>query len=457
MKLQFLGGTGTVTGSKFYLHDKRHSWLVECGLFQGLKELRERNWRPLPFNVADLDAIILTHAHVDHSGYLPVVVRDGFQGPVFASEPTVELCKILLPDAGYVQEEDARYAAKSGFSKHHPPKPLYTYQDAVNSLSTLLSLSDDHKHGIGKGVNLTFKRAGHILGARFVIIEFTKMFRTFRILFTGDIGRYDSLMVVDPADVGDVDYIVLESTYGNREHEEEDVLTRFENIIKDTIAKNGKVIIPAFAVGRTQDILYILYLLELEGRLPDVPIFLNSPLAIDATEIYVRFMHEHKFYSDDQSSIARFRPSNLRIVHNIEDSKRLNSLDGPAIILSSAGMMTGGRILHHLKAYLPDENSTLIITGFQAQGTRGRLIKEGAKAVKIHGIPIAIRCNVEVINSLSAHGDRDDILKWLSHFKKAPKEVFLVHGEAETSKIFGDEIEKKFKWKVSVPGYGDEV
>lgn len=458
MKLQFLGATGTVTGSKFLLHDKHHSWMVDCGLFQGLKELRERNWKPLPFDISALNAVILTHAHIDHSGYLPALVRDGFAGPAYASEPTVELCKILLPDSGYLQEEDAKYAAKQGFSKHKPPKPLYTYEDAVVALNSLHHMSDHERHVLIGGIKLTFLRAGHILGARLVALEFTKTLRQKKIIFTGDIGGYNSLMAADPELIGDdVDYLVMESTYGNRLHDKEDVLERFEKMINDAVSKDGKILIPAFAVGKTQDILYILHLLEKQGRLANVPIFLNSPMAIDATEIYGRFIHEHKFFEEGNVTPDVFHPNRLKIVQSSDESKRLNSLDGPAIIISSAGMMTGGRILHHLKAYLPDPNSTLVITGFQAEGTRGRLILEGAKAVKIHGMPIAVRCNIEVVESLSAHGDWKDLMIWLGNFKRPPKHMFLVHGEESAAKAMQERIVSKLGWSVSIPKYGDEA
>ncbi len=453
MKLQFLGATETVTGSKFHLSYGKHSWLVECGLYQGLRELRRRNWRSLPIELKSLDAAILTHAHIDHSGYLPLLVKDGFRGPIFASEPTVELCNILLPDAGYIQEEDAKFAAKKGFSKHANPMPLYTYADALETLRYLKPINDRRWYDLAENVRLMLRPSGHILGSRLVNISVTEPHHKFNIMFVGDLGTYDALIAIDPGEVKSVTYLVLESTYGNRLHPEEDVVTRFEGIINRTVERGGKVLIPAFAVGRTQEVLYVLRRLENEGRLPDIPIYLNSPLAIDATEIYERYASEHNFFSGDIESHRAFHPSRLKLVHDAEESKHLNALEEPAIIISASGMMTGGRILHHLKAYLPDPRSTLVITGFQAAGTRGRAILDGAKAIKIHGLPVAVNADVEFVESLSAHADYDDVLRWLGGFKRPPKTTFLVHGESEACAALKEKITNELGWSVEIPKY----
>ena len=453
MKLQFLGATGTVTGSKFHLSNQSNSWLIECGLFQGLKELRERNWQLLPIDESTLNAIILTHAHIDHSGYLPVLTNRGYDRPVYASESTVELCKILLPDSGYLQEEDARFAAKKGFSKHHPPLALYTYADAINSLQYLKALPDRDWVDLAENVRMMLRPAGHILGARFINMSVDEKRRHFNVLFAGDIGGYDALIAVDPGQVKSVTYLVLEATYGDRLHEEENILDRFEKIINRTVDCGGKIIIPAFAVGRTQEVLYILRKLEKQGRLADIPIYLNSPLAIDATDIYVRFMHEHNFFKNGISPEEAFHPRRLKSVQDSEDSKHLNDLHEPAIIISSSGMMAGGRILHHLKAYLPDPNSTLVITGFQAAGTRGRAILDGAKAVKIHGVPVTVKADIEFIESLSAHADWREIIRWLKGFESPPKMTYLVHAEPDAAAAMKQHIEEELNWKICIPKY----
>lgn len=453
MRIQFLGATETVTGSKFHLIQQDHSWLIDCGLYQGLKELRRRNWGALPIDPKKIAKVILTHAHIDHSGYLPLLVKNGFKGEALASEPTVELCKIMLPDAGYIQEEDAKFAAKKGFSKHENPMPLYTYVDAVASLGSLAAVADRAWVPLSDEVRIMLRPAGHILGSRFINVSVAEKRHKYNIMFAGDIGGYDALIAVDPGEVKSVTYLVLESTYGNRLHDNEDILTRFERIIDRTVARGGKVIIPAFAVGRTQEVLYALKKLEEAGRLPDIPIYLNSPLAIDATTIYIKYASEHNFFKNGTEPTSAFHPRRLSYVHDAEESKHLNALAEPAIIISSSGMMTGGRILHHLKAYLPDANSTLVITGFQAAGTRGRAILDGAKAIKIHGMPVAVNAQVEFVESLSAHGDYNDILRWLKGFQKPPKSTFLVHGESESALALKERIEGELNWKVVIPKY----
>lgn len=453
VRLQFLGATETVTGSKFHLAQNGNSWLIDCGLYQGLKDLRRRNWNPLPIDIKKLENVILTHAHIDHSGYLPLLVKDGFRGKALASEPTVELCKILLPDAGYIQEEDAKFAAKKGFSRHEHPMALYTYADAVASLASLEAAPDRQWMELSDSVRMMLRPAGHILGSRLINVSVKEKHHKFNIMFAGDIGGYDALIAVDPGAVKSVTYLVLESTYGNRLHQEEDILARFQRIIDRTVARGGKVIIPAFAVGRTQEVLYVLKKLEDQGRLPDIPIYLNSPLAIDATTIYIKYASEHNFFENGVEPQKAFHPSRLVYVHDPEESKHLNALSDPAIIISSSGMMTGGRILHHLKAYMPDPKSTLVITGFQAVGTRGRSIMDGAKAIKIHGMPVAVNAELEFVESLSAHGDWGDIMRWLRGFDQPPKATFLVHGESEAAIALKSRIEEELKWKVVIPKY----
>lgn len=452
--LQFLGATQTVTGSKFLVSDSLNSWLVDCGLFQGLKELRLKNWSPLPVDPKDVQAVILTHAHIDHSGYLPLFIKNGFSGDVLASPATIDLCKILLPDSGYLQEEDAKFATKKGFSKHHPVLPLYTYQDAIDTFSYFKPVRDNESVRMNPNTSIRFFRAGHILGSRFV--KFTISDKTRKtILFAGDIGGYDTLITHDPDTVeGDVDYLIMESTYGANTHPNEDIFARFEEIINSTVAKNGKVLIPSFAVGRTQEILYILRELVTQGRISSsVPIYLNTPLGIDATAIYSRYAKDHKIF-DGTNLKDMFNFPNLHFVKDQQESKALNALEEPAIIISASGMLTGGRILHHLKAYAGDPNSCMVIVGFQAEGTRGRAILDGAKALKIHGQPVGINCRIEFVESLSAHADADDIIRWLNNFKRPPKKIFLVHGEPDAIIAMQKRIEADFgKSEIVIPKY----
>lgn len=454
-KLQFFGGTETVTGSKFLLSHGQEKWLIDCGLFQGLKRLRDRNWAPPPVDPKDISSVILTHAHVDHSGYIPVIIKNGFRGKILASDATIELCRILLPDAGYLQEEDAKFANKQGFSKHKPALPLYTYRDAIATFSHFHEIPDHEPITIGSNVTVETYRAGHILGSRFIRVSTVGARRT-SVLFAGDIGRYDALMIRSPEAVDDIDYLILEATYGAHQHPEEDIFKRFETIINDAVQRGGKVLVPAFAVGRTQEILYIIKKLLVKRRIPaDIPIFLNSPLGIDATDIYSRYEQEQPIFHEHVGP-EPFNFPNLHLVQDETESKKLNTLEGPAVIIAGSGMITGGRILHHLKAYASDKKSTLVLVGFQADGTRGRDILNGAKAIKIHGLQIALRCKIEYIESLSAHGDYSDVMKWLGYFKKRPKTVFLVHGEQEALDAMKNRIEKELSWNVVIPKYLDK-
>ncbi len=453
--LQFLGATDTVTGSKFLLKTPESSWMVDCGLFQGLKEHRLRNWAPLPLAAKDLNGVLLTHAHIDHSGYVPLLIKNGFRGRVFASEPTVELCKILLPDSGYLQEEDAKYATKKGFSKHSTALPLYTYADAIHSLGYFQAIPNGGVIPLGDGVSVQLTKAGHILGARFLQVTVQNGSRN-RILFAGDIGRYDSLIANSPTPIYETDYLVLESTYGDRTHPVEDVFSRVAGIVNEAVRGGGKVLIPAFAVGRTQDILFILKKLCETRRIPaDIPIYLNTPLGIDATSIYLRFSSEHRIHNGHGQSL--FQAPNIYYVHDMEASKRLNGMEGPAIIIAGSGMITGGRILHHLKAYAGDPATHLVIVGYQADGTRGRALLDGAKSIKIHGQPISVRCQIDHIDSLSAHGDVEDIMQWLRQFNRPPRQTFLVHGEPKSSQALAEHIRDELHWPVYIPKYLETV
>lgn len=455
--LQFLGATQTVTGSKFLLRTTHEEWLIDCGLFQGLKDLRLRNWAPMPIPASAIDGVLLTHAHIDHSGYIPLLVKHDFHGKIYASEPTVALCKILLPDCGYLQEEDARFASKMGFSKHTPALPLYTYEDALRSLPSFQALHNGDLHRLGQDLRVRFLPAGHLLGSRFIQLTMETPRHT-TCLFAGDIGRYDALITNPPTTVPEADYIVLESTYGDHSHPKEDVFARFAAIITATVRRGGKVLIPAFAVGRTQEILYVIKTLQKRRMIPEVPVFLNTPLGIDATDIYMRFAREHKIFNQNGNGNGHmFHCERLQMVHDEKQSKRLNSMTEPAIIVAGSGMVTGGRILHHLKVYGADRHSTLILVGYQAEGTRGRAIMEGARQIRIHGQDVPIRCHVECIDSLSAHGDRDDILRWLKGFNRPPRTLFLVHGETASTEALAELIRETLHWTVQIPNYLEEV
>ncbi|MBI4237225.1 MAG: MBL fold metallo-hydrolase [Deltaproteobacteria bacterium] len=461
--LQFLGAAGTVTGSKYLLQTAHETWMVDCGLFQGLKDLRLRNWAPLPVPVDSIDGVILTHAHIDHSGYIPLLVKHHFRGRIYASEPTVDLCKILLPDCGYIQEEDARFAERHGFSKHSSPRPLYTAADAVKSLDYLHALHNGDLHTLGADLKVRLLKAGHLLGSRF--IEMTLEYpRRRTILFGGDIGRYDALITNPPLRVPEADYLILEATYGGRVHPKEDIFARLAGIINETASHGGKVLIPAFAVGRTQEMLYIMKKLQHRGLIdPKIPVYLNTPLGIDATEIYSRYLEEHRTFSGITNGHGNghganpFHCENLHLVHDQEGSKLLNTIPGAAIIIAGSGMMTGGRILHHLRAYGSDPRSCLILVGYQAEGTRGRAIVDGTRSIKLHGQQIDLRCRTEIIESLSAHGDQIDIMRWLSGFRRPPKKTFMVHGEPEAAEALATAIREQLHWSVEIPTYLQSV
>lgn len=452
--LQFLGGTGTVTGSKYLLESGGSRVMIDCGLFQGLKELRLRNWEPLPIKPASVNAVLLTHAHIDHSGYLPRFVRDGFTGPIYATPGTSDLIDILLPDSARLQEEDASFANRRGFSKHKPALPLYTEKDARAALKRVQSVGYNQVVTVSKGIQARFIPAGHILGSSFVEIEVTEPGRDpIKILFSGDIGRYDEPILNDPSSVAEADYLLIESTYGGRLHEKTNPKDRLAEIINAAVERDGKVIIPAFAVGRTQLLIYYLRELEAEGRIPILPVAVDSPMATAATRIYARRTEDHD-PEMQQLNKARQNPLSTRrfsLVHTPNGSKALDVQPGPAIIISASGMATGGRILHHLARFLPDPASVIVLAGYQAEGTRGWRLQEGEKEIKIHGEWVPIRARVENIGSLSAHADQAELLRWLSGFKRPPRTTFIVHGESEGSTSLQEQIVKRLGWKTVIP------
>ena len=446
MHLQFLGATGTVTGSKYLIEHARRKILIDCGLFQGLKELRLRNWAPLPVAPNSIDAVILTHAHIDHSGYVPLLVRNGFQGRIYCSEATYDLCSILLPDSGYLHEADAERANRHAYSKHKPALPLYTERDGRECLDRFTAVDFESGHDLPGGLRFTIHRSGHILGSAFVTMSDGEK----SVVFSGDLGRPDDPVIKPPAAVEHADYLLLESTYGDRLHKEINPLDQIGDIIRSTVARGGTVVIPAFAVGRTQSVLYFLHELKKARAIPDIPVFLDSPMAINVTELLRRHSDEHRLGRElcaDVCSIARYS-------RTVEESKKLDETNGmPSVIISASGMATGGRILHHLKRFIGDAKNSIVFTGYQAAGTRGARLVHGDDEIKIHGRMWPVRAQIEVLHNLSAHADYREILAWLGNFATPPKRTFITHGEPEAASSLAMKIEDRLGWSVSVPQY----
>ena len=451
MKLTFLGATGTVTGSKYLLEDDNRKILIDCGLFQGLKNLRLRNREKLPVNPADIDAVILTHAHIDHSGYLPLLVKNGFKGPVYCSSATADLCDILLPDSAHLQEEDARRANRYGYTRHKPALPLYTKEDAFNALEHLKPVSFDEEHGLSDFLSFRLTRAGHILGAACVRIDDGQT----SIVFSGDLGRPHDPVMKAPAQIQEAGYLILESTYGDRRHEKTDILTQLEGIISQTAARGGSVVIPAFAIGRAQSLMYYIHALKKEKRIPDIPVYLDSPMAISATKLLQKHLVEHRLSREACADVC----GSVIYTQTVEQSKAIYSTNNglPVIVISASGMATGGRILHHLKHYIGDERNTVLLAGFQAAGTRGARLAHGESEIKIHGQLFPVRAEIDMLDNISAHADYQEILDWLGHFREPPGKVFLTHGEPEAASSLKFKIEEHLGWRVEIPEYEQRV
>jgi metallo-beta-lactamase family protein len=450
VNLQFLGATGTVTGSRYLLQDGRARVLVDCGLFQGYKQLRLRNRARPPFEPARLDAVLLTHAHLDHSGYIPLLVKRGFEGPVYCTPATLDLCRILLPDSGRLQEEEAESATRHGWSRHTPALPLYTEADAVRALENFETRPFDEEFEPAPALRARFLRAGHILGAAMVLVRGAGP----RILFSGDLGRPHDPLMHAPARPPAADYLVVESTYGDRAHDPADPLLRLGEVIARTAARGGVVVIPSFAVGRTQSLLWDLHRLKQAGTIDaHLPVFLNSPMAIDATTIFRRHRGEHRLSPEDCQAMCHA----ATFVNTVEESRRLNERRGPMVIIAGSGMATGGRVVHHLKAFAPDPRNTILFAGYQAGGTRGAAMIGGAEAVKIHGEYVPVRAEVAAIDNLSAHADAQEILEWLGGFAAAPRRTFVTHGEPASADALRLRIEEQLHWRCDVPGYQDSV
>jgi len=448
LRIQFLGATGTVTGSKYLLSRGSKRFLIDCGLFQGFKQLRLRNWEPLPVDPRTIEAVVLTHAHIDHSGYLPLLAKNGFIGKIYCTHATRELCEILLPDSAHLHEEEAEYANRQGFSKHKPALPLYTKVDAEHCLKLFSPLDFDTEWILDQELKTRFIPSGHILGSAFVSMHSPNT----SILFSGDIGRPNDIVMRGPNMIESADYLVIESTYGDRLHDPSDPLLKLAEIINRTAGRGGVVIIPAFAVGRAQTLLYCVHLLKTKKAIPGLPVFLNSPMAVDVTQLFHNHLGEHRLTPEQCEAMCQ----TARIVNSAEESKGLNDRRGPMIIIAASGMATGGRVVHHLKTFAPDPRNTILFTGFQAGGTRGAAILAGADSVKIHGAYVPIRAEVAIINNLSAHADYSEIMDWLKGFRKVPRRTFVTHGEPAAADALRHRIEESLGWSCRVPDYLEE-
>ncbi|MBR9870491.1 MAG: MBL fold metallo-hydrolase [Gammaproteobacteria bacterium] len=451
MKLRFLGGTGTVTGSRYLLSDENHRLLVDCGMYQGVKTLRRRNWAPFPVDPSTINAVVLTHAHIDHSGYLPALVKNGFKGKIYCTKATHELCKVLLPDAGFLQEEDARYAFKKKFSKHDKPEPLFTEKDAHEALKHFESLHYHETFEPVKGFEVSFTSAGHILGSACVHVHHKGADRT--VVFSGDVGRQNDIIMRPPEPLRYADVLVCESTYGDRTHADSDPEGDLEAIISKTAGRGGITLLPAFAVGRAQMLLYVIHKLMEEGRIPEMPVYLNSPMAIKATESFCKYHKEHKLSRDECALVDH----KTLFVRSVEESIELDAKRYPCVIVSASGMASGGRVLHHLKTLLPNPRNSIVFAGFQAPGTRGDSLVNGAESVKIHGEYWPVKAEVHNLHSMSAHGDYNEILTWLEQGSLRPDKVYVTHGEALASDIMRKRITEKFGWPAEVPDLFEEV
>jgi metallo-beta-lactamase family protein len=452
--IRFLGAAGTVTGSKHLIRANGREVLLDCGLFQGLKNLRLRNRATPPFDPAKIDAVVLSHAHIDHSGYLPLLVRRGFRGPVYCTPGTRDLLEVMLLDSARLQEEEAEVANRYGYSKHHPALPLYTTEDAEAALKLARGRPYADAFEVSGGIGCTFHRAGHILGSATATLGIGGV----RLVFSGDLGRWDRPILRDPELVTEADVLLLESTYGDRIHPS-DGAKRLAAIVRDAMRRGGPLLIPAFAVGRTQELIWTLRKLEEAGEISTLPVFVDSPMALDVTDIYCRHPEDHdldmKLLTDADRCPLCCRQYHL--VRTVGESKALNERRGPMIVIAGSGMATGGRVIHHMKTRLPDERTTVLLAGFQAAGTRGRSLQEGAHEIRIHGESVRVRARVEVLDGLSAHADREEIFRWLSGFRKPPRETWIVHGEPAPAAALAASIRERLGWKARVAVDGETV
>ncbi|VCU70659.1 Ribonuclease [Pigmentiphaga humi] len=449
MKLSFLGAAGTVTGSRYLLEHGGRKVLVDCGLFQGEKPLRERNWAPFPFDAQAIDAVVLTHAHLDHSGALPLLMRRGFRGPIYATPATIELCGLLLPDSGHLQEEDAAFANRHRTSRHHPALPLYTEENARHVLRYLQPLDYEREQEIVPGMRVALRYAGHILGAASARIETDAA----SVLFSGDLGRSDDAIMYPPSAMPAADYLVMESTYGDRRHGADDQEALLAEVVKRTVGRGGKVLIPSFAVGRAQALLLAISRLKARAAIPDVPVFLDSPMAIDMTGIYAAHHAEHRLSAQQ----ARIMAQSATMVRTSDQSREVTQMRFPSIIVSASGMATGGRVLHHLRAMLPDRRNTVVLAGHQARGTRGARLAAGEPTLRIFAQDVPVVAEVVALKGMSAHADAEQLLAWLRTAPAAPRQVFLTHGESGPAGVLAGRIERELGWRAQVASDGQQV
>lgn len=455
VRIQFLGAVKSVTGSKYLLEIDDTKILVDCGLFQGKKELRLRNWNKLPIDPTKIDFVIITHAHIDHTGYLPRLVKDGYSGNIICTKATEDLMNILLPDAGKLQEEEAQFAFRHGYSKHSKPEPLFSAQDAALVLDMITSYPLNQEVEITKNIKVIFRNAGHILGASIIELCITGDSQQKKIVFSGDIGRYDDPLMNPPALVKNADILLIESTYGDRLNPMEEVEQGLAEVVNFTHDNGGCLLIPAFAVGRTQNLIYYLHQLMEKKLIPTLPMYIDSPMAISVSSLYERHSQIHKLRVEKQNEklISIFDSPNIHFCNTPESSRALNDMKNPAIIISASGMCTGGRILHHLYHRLGNKNDTILFAGFQAEGTRGRDILEGAATVRIFGVDVPVKCAVKHINGLSAHADQRELMKWISGFESSPKMTFITHGEEAAARTLLSKIKNTNNWNCFVPEY----
>ena len=455
--LTFLGAAGMVSGSRHLLEVGGSRVLVDCGLFQGEKHLRERNWARFPLPASSIDAVVLTHGHIDHSGWLPRLVREGFRGEILTSPPTADLLGLLLYDSAKCQEEDASYANQKGYSRHQPALPLYEARDVERTLRLVRAVPRETWFDPAAGVRCRFHDAGHMLGSSFVEVEAAAPQGPRRILFSGDIGRFDAPLYHDPVAPPACDYLVCESTYGDRDHPPSRPLDELEAVTKEALARGGMMLVASFAIGRCQQLVYLLRTLMGAGRLPEVPVWIDSPMAVEAMEVFRRHAAEHDFTEAKAQGVTEAMASPfVRMARTPEESKAINAHAGPGIIIASSGMMNGGRILHHLSRRLPDPRTTVLVAGFQAIGTRGRSLVDGAKFLRIHGRDVPVKAAVRRVDALSGHGDRKEIGRWLAGMPE-PKRTFLVHGEPPAARGMADYLKETRGWNVEVATFGTTV